>query len=111
MKYKLLDTNFAIGERIRILREELGYTREKFAEILDISPATLSNIELGRTQISYIVLLNLYKVFGISSDDILYGTKKTDTMQKKINRIISNLNTNKLKYIYKVITEYISFHK
>jgi len=111
LKYKLLDTNYVIGERIRVLREELGYTREKFAEILDVSISTLANIELGRTQISYIVLSNLYNVFGISSDDILYGTKKTDTIQKKINHIVSNLSTNKLKYIYRMISLYVSLHK
>lgn len=111
MKYALLDTNYAVGERIRIFRESQGYTREKFAEILDVSPSTLSNVELGRTQVPNIVLINLYNVFGISSDDILHGTKKSDTMQKRINRIISNLNANKLKYIYKVIIDYISLHK
>lgn len=111
MKYALLDRDYAIGERVRIIRENQGYTREKFAEILDISPSTLANIELGRTQIPNIVLINLYNIFGISSDDILHGTKKSDNMQKRINRIISNLNSNKLKYIYKVIVNYISLHK
>lgn len=111
MKYALLDSNYTVGERVRIIREDLGYTREKFAEILDVSASTLANVELGRTQIPYVMLLNLYDIFGISSDDILHGTKKSDTMQKKINRIVSNLNTTKSKYIYKVITDYISLHK
>lgn len=111
MKYALLDTNYAVGERVRIIRESQGYTREKFAEILDVSPSTLANVELGRTQIPNIILINLYDTFGISSDDILHGIKKSDSMQKRINRIISNLSTNKLKYIYKVIIDYISLHK
>lgn len=111
MKYVLLDTNYDVGERVRIIREDLGYAREKFAEILDVSASTLANVELGRTQIPYVMLLNLYNIFGISSDDILYGTKKSDTMQKKINRIVSHLSTDKSKYIYKVITQYVSLHK
>lgn len=111
MKYALLDTNYDVGERVRTIRENEGYTREKFAEILDVSLSTLANVELGRTQIPNIMLINLYNIFGISSDDILHGTKKSDTMQKRIIRIISNLNTNKLKYIYKVIINYISLHK
>ena len=76
MKYALLDTNYAVGERVRIIRESQGYTREKFAEILDVSPSTLANVELGRTQIPNIILINLYNTFGISSDDILHGIKK-----------------------------------
>ena len=111
MRYALLDSNYTVGERVRIIREDLGYTRKKFAEILDVSASTLANVELGRTQIPYVMLLNLYDIFGISSDDILHGTKKSDTMQKKINRIVSHLGTNKSKYIYKVITDYISLHK
>lgn len=76
MDYKLLHTDFTIGERLRNVRKDLGYTREKFAEILDISPVTLSNVELGRTHVSQIMLINLYKIFGISSDEILFGIKK-----------------------------------
>lgn len=111
MNYTLLDSNYTVGERVRIIREDLGYTREKFAEILNISSSTLANVELGRTQIPYIMLLKLYDIFGISSDDILYGTKKSDTTQRKINRIVSHLSTDKSKYIYKLISEYVTFHK
>lgn len=111
MKYALLETNYTVGERVRIVREDLGYTREKFAEILDVSASTLANVELGRTQIPHVMLFNLYEMFGISSDDILHGTKKADTIQKKISRIISGLNKDKSKYVYKIITDYISFNK
>jgi len=34
-----------------------------------------------------------------------------DTIQKKINHIVSNLSTNKLKYIYRMISLYVSLHK
>ena len=106
-----MDSNYSIGERIRQIRLDLGYNRERFAEMLDISASTLANIELGRTQISQMILLNLYKTFGISSDYVLHGTKKLDTTQNKINRIVSNLNKDKSRYIYKFITEYVSLHK
>lgn len=111
MKYALLDTNYDVGIRVRNFRESQGYTREGFAEILDISPSTLANVELGRTQIPNIMLVKLYDIFGISSDDILHGTEKSNNWQKRINRMLSNLSTNKLKYIYKVIVNYISLHK
>lgn len=106
LNYKLSnDVNVKIGLRIREIRENLGYTREKFAELLDISESTLANIELGRTYISQNVLLSLYSKFGISSDDILHGTNKTNTTQDKINRIISSLNKDDCKYIYKIIVD------
>ena len=63
MKYALLDSNYTVGERVRIARENLGYTRENFAEILDVSASTLANVELGRTQIPYVMLLNFLNNF------------------------------------------------
>ena len=36
-----------MGARIRTQRELLGYTREKLAEKLDVSPKFCSDIELG----------------------------------------------------------------
>ena len=37
----------SIGGRIRRQREYLGYTREQFAELLEVTPKFCSDIELG----------------------------------------------------------------
>ena len=37
----------AVGRRIRKQREYLGYTRERFAELLEVTPKFCSDIELG----------------------------------------------------------------
>ena len=46
--------------RIRKAREELGYTREKFAEKLDVSVSYLAELERGRTGIS-VKMLRQYR--------------------------------------------------
>ena len=38
--------------RIRKAREAMGYTREKFAELLDVSVSYMAEVERGRTGIS-----------------------------------------------------------
>ena len=38
--------------RIRKAREDAGYTREKFAELLDVSVSYMAEVERGRTGIS-----------------------------------------------------------
>lgn len=38
--------------RIRKAREDAGYTREKFAELLDVSVSYLAEVERGRTNVS-----------------------------------------------------------
>lgn len=45
-------TNIQIGERIRELRELQNYTREVFAEKVDISAKFLYEIEVGKKNFS-----------------------------------------------------------
>ena len=50
--------------RIRKAREDLGYTREKFAEKLDVSVSYLAELERGRTGISVKMLIKVCNVLG-----------------------------------------------
>ena len=51
-------------QRIRKAREDLGYTREKFAEKLDVSVSYLAELERGRTGISVKMLVKVCNVLG-----------------------------------------------
>ncbi len=62
--------------RIRQAREELGYTREKFAEKLDVSVSYLAELERGRTGISVKMLIKVCNVLGLSADYVLFGTER-----------------------------------
>lgn len=75
--------------RIRRARENMGYTREKFAELLDVSVSYLAEVERGRTGISVKMLVKMCNVLGLSADYILFGEERdTDTtLLNKINRI------------------------
>lgn len=66
-----------IGKRIRKQREYLGYTREAFAEKLDVTPKFCSDIELGLKGISVTTLCNLCHVLMLSSDYILFGSTES----------------------------------
>lgn len=68
--------------RIRKARENRGYTRERFAEILDVSVSYLAELERGRTGISVKMLVKVCNVLGLSADYILFGEKRTsDTLR------------------------------
>lgn len=75
--------------RIRKAREEMGYTREKFAELLDVSVSYMAEVERGRTGISVKMLVKICNVLGLSADYILFGEKRTDDekLLEKLNRI------------------------
>lgn len=63
----------AVGSRIRIEREKLGLSREKFAEIIALSPFYIGQIERGERNMSIDTLLKISNSLSISTDYILKG--------------------------------------
>lgn len=68
--------------RIRKAREEQGYTREKFAEKLDVSVSYMAELERGRTGISVKMLIKVCNLLGLSSDYVLFGTERAEDMKR-----------------------------
>lgn len=85
--------------RIRRARENMGYTREKFAENLDVSVSYLAELERGRTGISVKMLVKVCKVLGLSADYILFGQERTldeerlDAIRRIDGKYLPLLNT------------------
>lgn len=64
--------------RIRQARESMGYTRERFAEKLDVSVSYLAELERGRTGISVKMLTKVCNVLGLSADYVLFGAEREE---------------------------------
>ncbi len=64
--------------RIRKAREDMGYTREQFAEKLDVSVSYLAELERGRTGISVKMLVKVCNVLGLSADYVLFGSERIE---------------------------------
>lgn len=47
----------AIGQRIKIARIKKGVTQETVADLIDITPAHMSNVETGKTKVSLPTLI------------------------------------------------------
>lgn len=56
------------GDRLRGLREQHGKTQAAFAEVLDISPGYLSQIEADQRPITRTLLARLGRLFGLRPD-------------------------------------------
>lgn len=84
----------------------MGYTRERFAEMLDVSVSYMAEVERGRTGISVKMLIKICDVLGLSADYILFGNERnTDTLLlDKIHRI----DEKYLSLLNKVITELLA---
>lgn len=84
----------------------MGYTREQFAEKLDVSVSYMAEVERGRTGISVKMLIKICDLLGLSADYILFGTNRdTDTMiLDKIHRI----DNKYIPLLNKIITEILA---
>lgn len=97
--------NLEIGQRVREQRTLMGYTREQFAEALDISERFATDIELGNRGMSFSTLIRLCKLLSVSSDYILMGKTDEQTYNtNKIERIISGIDEKYLPYTEDIIT-------
>ena len=75
--------------RIRKAREEAGYTREQFAELLNVSNSYLAEVERGRTGVSLKTLTAICKLLGLSADYLIFGDNCSDDslLLDKIHRL------------------------
>lgn len=92
--------------RIRKAREDLGYTREKFAEKLDVSVSYLAELERGRTGISVKMLIKVCNVLGLSADYVLFGAdRQNDALRLDA---IRRIDEKYLPLLDKVIAELLA---
>ena len=74
------------GKRLKKLRESLGYTQEKMAEVLEVSVTLYKKMEKGSYNISVKTLRRLKEKFNVSIDYIMFG-EQISFMLKKRNMI------------------------
>lgn len=63
--------NKAIGQRIKIARIKKGVTQETVADLIDITPAHMSNVETGKTKVSLPTLIAIANALSVSVDTLL----------------------------------------
>lgn len=98
-----------LGRRIREKRNFLGYSQEQLAELSEIDPSYLSNLENGHRKMSIEVLARIAKSLESSIDYLLFGEHKTEKIKKEaqffeIKSILENVDANFLE-------EYIAYIK
>ena len=76
-----------IGTRLRTQREALGYSREKLAELADISNSFLAEIERGERGFSVAYLVRLSNVLCMSADHILFGKEQAGDLSFVTNML------------------------
>ncbi len=84
----------------------MGYTREQFAEKLDVSVSYMAEVERGRTGVSVKMLIKICDLLGLSADYILFGTNRDDDTMilDKIHRI----DDKYIPLLNRIITELLA---
>ena len=87
----------------------MGYTREKFAEKLDVSVSYLAELERGRTGISVKMLVKVCNVLGLSADYVLFGDERMGDMSRL--DAIRRIDNKYLPLLDKLITEILALQE
>lgn len=71
MKLEKKNSNIKIGDILKSTRKSLGYTQEDVAEMLDLAPRYVSDIERNKTKGSIDTLVKLCNIYHITPTYIL----------------------------------------
>uniref|UniRef100_UPI004056E34E helix-turn-helix domain-containing protein n=1 Tax=Agathobacter sp. TaxID=2021311 RepID=UPI004056E34E len=96
-------SDIRIGERIRELRELQSYTREAFAEKVDISAKFLYEIETGKRGFSADTLGRISVALSVSCDYIMFGEENGHYSGEKIMCVLENMKPAQLYRIQNIL--------
>ena len=99
----------AIGLKIKEQRLERGVTQEYVANLLDVNPSHISNIECGRARPSLTALIKIANILQCSIDCFISGEYtfamggNTTTLDEKIMEKLKYYEPEKKQKILKMI--------
>ena len=99
--------NTDIGNRIRQVRKECGYTQEQLAEYAEISVDFLGLIETGRNSMKVQNLAKIASALNVTTDYLIYGTTPYKE-NPKINTMLSVVPESRRKQVEKLIALFLT---
>ena len=91
----------AIGKRIKIARIKADLTQERLAEMVEISPTHMSNIETGTTRVSLTAIVSLANALSVTVDDLLCDSVVKSRVQfdKDIAGILADCDEYEIRMV------------
>lgn len=96
--------NTELGTRIKQKREDRGYTREQFAELIGKSPRFVANYELGDSGVSLETLKTISTTLGTSTDYLLFGYPERDFAE--IEEYLAHMDSVHYDYLRAIVKAY-----
>ncbi len=100
----------AIGKRIKIARIHNDITQEKLAEIVNLSPSHMSNIETGTTKVSLTTIVNIANALSVTVDDLLCDDiiKAKPQFENDIKILLDDCDDFEIRIVKELLTSIIS---
>ena len=96
-----------LGEKIKRVRKLRNLTQEELAEMIDISPRSLSNIEVGTSFVKSETLAKIIESLNISTEELFANNhiKTNHELLCEIDKFINKAknDTKLLEKIYKIL--------
>ncbi|MGN0151615.1 MAG: helix-turn-helix domain-containing protein [Wujia sp.] len=94
----MTDLDFkTIGLKIKERRQSIGITQEHIANLLNVNPSHISNIECGRANPSLTALVKIANILECSVDYFISG-EYTYRIDKEKEKTLDDKIMDKLKY-------------
>lgn len=99
-----------IGERIRQQRKQLNLTQEQLAEIIDIAPNYLGQIENGKRGVNITNLVKIANALNITFDYLMSDVngaaiEKADNLEKQWLSLILNRSPKEQRLLIKIVSD------
>jgi transcriptional regulator with XRE-family HTH domain len=101
-----MDARQQLGQRLRHLRRVRGYTQERLAEHIDISPKYLSSIERGAENPTLDLLGRLAKGLQVDLYELFQGEPdagQSARLRRKLAGLVAEIRTEDLPRLVRVL--------
>ena len=95
----------AIGNKLCLIRKNMGMTQAEVAEAAGICDRTYADIERGTVNMRVETLLRICKVLKITPDEIL--TSDTDLSSEEILSLLNSASEKSKKTAWKILEAYL----
>lgn len=105
------NSNTEVGKRIFDSRKSLGYTRERLAELSEISVQFLADIEKGRKSMTVSTLRRISNALNVSPDYIVNGKRGDNGDNNPICEMLSSLSEFERQQAEKLLSVFVETFK
>lgn len=95
----------AIGKRIRVGRVRAELTQEKLAELVDLAPSYMSNIENGKTKLGLPTIVAIANALHMTVDELLCDSVvySKPVFRKNIARLLEDCSEREIRILAQIL--------